>query len=113
MEYSSTKGDEVEELYTLLARVKKDMPDIDAVASGAILSNYQRTRVESVCMRLGLTSLAYLWMEEQDNLLDEMIEGGVEAILIKVACMGLSSRHLGKDLASMRTTLHKLNAEYG
>lgn len=36
-------------------------PEIEALASGAVLSTYQRTRVESVCARLGLTSLGYLW----------------------------------------------------
>lgn len=64
-------------------------------------------------MRLGLTSLAYLWMEEQGPLLDEMVDAGVDAILIKVACMGLSAKHLGKTLSEMRLTLHKLNADYG
>lgn len=34
---------------------------MEAVASGAVLSTYQRTRVESVCGRLGLQSLAFLW----------------------------------------------------
>ena len=40
--------DEVEELYTLLSRVKDLHPEIEAVSSGAILSNYQRNRVENV-----------------------------------------------------------------
>lgn len=39
--------------------------------------------------RLGLTSLAYLWQKEQHELLKEMIDSGVEAILVKVAAMGL------------------------
>ncbi len=34
---------QVEELYQLLKRVKKEIPEVDAVASGAILSTYQRT----------------------------------------------------------------------
>jgi hypothetical protein len=38
---------------------------VDAVASGAVLSTYQRTRVESVCERLGLQSLAFLWQVSQ------------------------------------------------
>ncbi len=35
------------------------------VSAGAILSDYQRVRVESVCSRLGLTSLAFLWRRDQ------------------------------------------------
>jgi diphthine-ammonia ligase len=40
--------------------------------------------VENVCERLGLVSLAYLWQRPQDELLAEMIEHDVEAIIIKV-----------------------------
>jgi diphthine-ammonia ligase len=44
-------GDEVEDLHALLAAVKAAVPDVQAVASGAILSSYQRTRVENVYVR--------------------------------------------------------------
>lgn len=37
-----------------------------------------------------------------------MIENGLEAILIKVAGAGLTEKHLGKTLAEMQPTLHKL-----
>ena len=40
------------------------------------------------CARLGLVSLAYLWQREQDELLHEMVDNGVEAILIKISSMG-------------------------
>lgn len=40
------------------------------------------------CSRLGLVSLAYLWRRNQAELLQEMIESGVKAVLIKVASMG-------------------------
>ncbi|KAJ1559495.1 hypothetical protein HK405_010427, partial [Cladochytrium tenue] len=45
---AETADDEVEDLYALLADVKARFPDIEAVSVGAILSNYQRVRVESV-----------------------------------------------------------------
>ena len=70
--------------------------DVTGVAVGAILSDYQRVRVESVCQRLGLTPLAYLWQRDQSDLLQEMIQAGMESILVKVACLGLDKRHLGK-----------------
>ena len=59
MEYpkDGASGDEVEDLRALLAGVKKAMPEVNAVCSGAILSDYQRLRVESVCADLGLTSI--------------------------------------------------------
>jgi diphthine-ammonia ligase len=90
-DYSMTLNDEVEDLFALLSRVKADFPDLQAVASGAILSNYQRVRVEHVCQRLGLVSLAFLWEREQDGLLKSMVDFGLNAVLIKVACMGMLS----------------------
>lgn len=69
LQYSITEGDEVEDLHALLAFVKSTHPDVQAVASGAIASDYQRLRVEHVCGRLGLVSLAYLWHQPQVDLL--------------------------------------------
>jgi len=60
------------------------------------------------CRRLGLTVLAYLWQREQDELLQEMIDAGLVAVIIKVAGIGLTEKHLGKTLAEMQLTLVKL-----
>lgn len=46
-QYVPTEDDEVEDLYNLLKWTKKDL-QVDAVAVGAILSDYQRVRVENV-----------------------------------------------------------------
>ncbi|CAK9817189.1 Diphthine--ammonia ligase [Anthophora plagiata] len=110
--YYPTENDEVEDLFRLLSKVKVK-EDIEAVSSGAILSDYQRIRVENVCNRLGLFSLSYLWRREQDELLKEMIESSVNAVLIKVAALGLEPRHLGKSLSEMQSHLAKINEKYG
>lgn len=90
--------DEVEDLYDLLKEVK-DRFGVEAVSVGAIFSEYQSVRVENVCERLGLKMLAYLWKREQKQLMRDMINDGLDAILIKVAAMGLSpDRHLGAHL---------------
>lgn len=86
--YETGDGDEVEDLFRLLKRVKEAVPDVEAVASGAILSTYQRVRVEHVCSRLGLTSLAFLWHRDQHELLQEMVDSGMDAILVKICSMG-------------------------
>ncbi len=40
------------------------------------------------CSRVGLVSLSYLWRRNQEQLLREMIDNGIQAIVIKVASMG-------------------------
>ncbi|KAI8825669.1 ATP-binding protein [Fimicolochytrium jonesii] len=112
-DYRPTVEDEVEDLYELLSEVKRSIPNVEAVATGAILSNYQRVRVENVCSRLGLTSLAYLWERDQKELMQEMIASGLHSILIKVACMGLTPKHLGQSLAEVHPHLLRLNERYG
>ncbi|XP_059437744.1 diphthine--ammonia ligase isoform X3 [Corylus avellana] len=112
--YRMTPGDEVEDMFILLNEVKRQIPSVTAVSSGAIASDYQRLRVESVCSRLGLVSLAYLWKQDQSLLLQEMMTNGIVAITVKVAAMGLDPRkHLGKDIGFLKSYLHKLKELYG
>ncbi|KAM3871079.1 diphthine--ammonia ligase [Diretmus argenteus] len=112
-DYSQTEGDEVEDLYQLLHLVK-EKEGVEAVSVGAILSDYQRVRVENVCLRLGLQPLAYLWRHDQESLLSEMISSDLHAILIKVAAVGLDpEKHLGKTLADMESYLKQLSQKYG
>lgn len=114
MQYTPTDNDEVEDLYYLLCLVKERFPDVMGVSVGAIVSNYQRIRVEDVCARLGLTVLSYLWQRDRKVLLDEIIDSGVVAVLVKVAGAGLEpSKHLGKDLGSLRPTLQRLHERFG
>ncbi|VVT56772.1 uncharacterized protein SAPINGB_P005259 [Magnusiomyces paraingens] len=105
--------DETEDLYNLLKTVLRSHPEIKGVSVGAILSRYQRVRVENVCSRLGLTCLAFLWERVQAELLDEIIASGTDARLIKVAAYGLSKEDLGKSLEQLRPKLARLNAEVG
>jgi diphthine-ammonia ligase len=111
--YEETSEDEVEYLVTLLARIKTDFPNLDAVASGAILSHYQRLRIEHVCARLGLLSLAYLWEQDQITLLEEMLREGISAVVIKTACVGLDKRHVGCTLNELQSYLLHLHERYG
>ncbi|XP_073259975.1 diphthine--ammonia ligase isoform X3 [Populus alba] len=114
LNYKTTPGDEVEDMFILLNEVKRQIPSITAVSSGAIASDYQRLRVESVCSRLGLVSLAYLWKQDQSLLLQEMITNGILAITVKVAAIGLDpAKHLGKEIAFLTAHLHKLKELYG
>ncbi len=46
--YTPTEEDEVEELYELLVRVCEECGGVEGVSSGAVLSDYQRLRVENV-----------------------------------------------------------------
>lgn len=110
----SSEEDEVEDLMELVQAVVNRFPSIKGVSCGAIVSNYQRLRVENVCERLGLTVLSYLWQKDRQKLLTDLIDDGIDAILVKVAGAGLDPyKHLGKSLRSLHPTLISLHHKYG
>lgn len=113
-EYTPTVGDEVEDLLQLLLRIRKDV-EFNAISVGAIFSDYQRVRCVNVCERLGnVEMLAYLWHREQGALLKEMIDSGVNAIIIKVAAMGLEpKKHLGSTLAEIYPHTIAMEKQFG
>ncbi|EXJ71064.1 uncharacterized protein A1O5_06057 [Cladophialophora psammophila CBS 110553] len=112
--------DETEDLIPLLREVMQIHPEANALCSGAILSTYQRTRVESVAVRLGLTPLAYLWQypalpppigrgESLTGLLDDMRAAGCDARIIKIASGGIKESLLWANVADPRTQLRLVN----
>ncbi|KAJ9606372.1 hypothetical protein H2200_009333 [Cladophialophora chaetospira] len=105
--------DETEDLIPLLKEVLQAHPEANALCSGAILSTYQRTRVESVAIRLGLTPLAYLWQypalpppsgrgESLVGLLEDMASAGCDARIIKIASGGIKESLLWSNVADPR-----------
>ncbi|KAK5097495.1 hypothetical protein LTS08_006908 [Lithohypha guttulata] len=106
--------DETEDMFYLLRDVLTQHPEANAVSAGAILSTYQRTRVESVATRLGLIPLAYLWHypflppppdrdDSLTSLLDDMDSSGYDARIIKIASGGISEKLLFANVAEPGT----------
>ncbi|KAL0217822.1 hypothetical protein RCL1_008671 [Eukaryota sp. TZLM3-RCL] len=111
LDYGITKGDEVEDLYNVLLQAKT-LHNVEAVCAGALFSTYQKLRVESVCDRLGLACICPIWETDQLELLHQMKAVGLEAIMIKVACLGLDRRHLGKSVTEQLPMLQELTSKY-
>ncbi|KAI4723742.1 adenine nucleotide alpha hydrolases-like protein [Aureobasidium sp. EXF-10728] len=111
-----SEQDETESLVPLLRKVMAAHPEINAVSTGAILSDYQRTRVESVAIRLGLVPLSYLWQYpflppyDETSLLDDMAAAGQDARIIKVASGGLDDGFLWENVANYRTKARLVRA---
>ncbi len=120
--------DETESMTVLLRRVMADHPAADAVCAGALLSTYQRTRVESVATRLGLVSLAYLWKYPVlpslpdpspphgiPPYLADLATAGFDARIVMVASGGLDADLLWTNVASAAgaARLHRALARLG
>ena len=115
LSYDEVRGaaasDEVEELFALLRDVQAEF-GVEGVVSGAILSGYQRLRVENVSRRLGLVSLAPLWQRAQSSILDLIDAAAIDAKIIKVASYGLRFEHLGRSTRQLHGYLLQL-ADFG
>ncbi|KAK5990326.1 Diphthine--ammonia ligase [Cladobotryum mycophilum] len=126
----SSQNEETESMIPLLEFIKARHPEANAICSGAILSTYQRTRVESIALRLGLAPLAYLWkypilpppanaVADETQLLMDMATAGLEARIIKVASAGLDEHHLWEQVSSsvgvdrIKSALRKFGAAEG
>jgi diphthine-ammonia ligase len=106
--------DETEDLVPLLQIAMQNHVEVNAICSGAILSTYQRTRIESIAIRLGLIPLAFLWqypalpppIEREDSitgLLDDMAAAGCDSRIIKTASGGLRDSMLWANVTSPKT----------
>jgi diphthine-ammonia ligase len=111
--YETTDEDEVEDLYRLISLVK-DRENIHGVAVGAILSTYQRVRVEHACKRLGLKVYAYLWQQDQLKIMKSLVACKFDIRMVKVAGMGLNAKFLMQPITDeVIEHLRSFQEEYG
>ncbi len=139
MSEDDKKEDEVEDLYEILKEVKVSSWNLDFPIQSPhsklslmlkaflqepllpLIKNWESKMCKLLlpkyslwdfwisCARLGLTSLALLWMRDQDELLQEMIDKGMNVILIKVAAAGLEpEKHLGKTITELKPHFEKI-----
>lgn len=112
----ATKGvkeKELEDLSTGLAKLLRQS-GIDAIVSGAVASEYQKTRLDNICEELGLRSFAPLWHKNQEQLVREQIESGFEIIVTACHALGLGANWLGRKLGQFELAeLVKLNRNFG
>jgi len=94
----STKGEkevELDDLKELLRRAKEKYR-LDGVVTGALFSQYQRSRIERLCDGLGLKAYAPLWHLEQESELRELLREGFVITFSSVAGEGMSLEWLGR-----------------
>jgi ABC transporter with metal-binding/Fe-S-binding domain ATP-binding protein len=88
--------------------------DVAGVIAGAVESEYQTSRIEGMCERLGCELFAPLWREDPRALATAMIEAGFEIRIVRVAAAGLDGSWLGRTLdREALADLEALNEEYG
>ncbi|QSW98433.1 diphthine--ammonia ligase [Haloterrigena alkaliphila] len=113
---SSQQGDdELEPLEAALTDLDRELEaGIAGVTAGAVESEYQTSRIQGMCDRLGCELFAPLWQEDPRELADAMLAAGFEIKIIQVAAGGLDESWLGRTLdREAIADLEALNEEYG
>ena len=90
------KEKELQDLEKALEQAKKEY-GIEGIYTGAIASNYQKTRIEKICKKLNLKCINPLWGQDQEDILKEMIKE-FDIRIIKIAAEGFTKEFLGKRI---------------
>ena len=87
--------------------------DVEGIVTGAIWSDYQWDRMNMVCGDLGLKLIAPLWRKDQDMLMDQMLDAGIEAVIVGCYAEGFDESWLGRPIdAETVKDLKRLRAKY-
>jgi ABC transporter with metal-binding/Fe-S-binding domain ATP-binding protein len=111
---SAAQGDaELEPLEAALREVA-DAEGLAGVTAGAVESEFQTSRIEAMCGRLGIGLYAPLWQRDPVTLAEEMLDAGFEILIVQVAAAGLDESWLGRRLdADALDDLLDLHERYG
>jgi ABC transporter with metal-binding/Fe-S-binding domain ATP-binding protein len=108
-----TSKDELLSLREGLDKMREAL-GIDGVVTGAVASDYQKSRIDQICDTLGIKSFAPLWHKDPKILVADLKAAGFKIILSGVAASGLDKSWLGQELTDERwATLEKLSRKHG
>jgi predicted ATP pyrophosphatase (TIGR00289 family) len=83
------------------------------VVTGALESNYQKSRIDLVCSFLHLKPCAPFWHTDLEEYLKQTIDLGFEIRFVGVAALGLDESWLGRTLDYIALEdLKELNRKY-
>ena len=114
------EGHEEVEMIELEQGIRRITGDggVDAIICGALRSDYQKTRVERMCERLGLLSFTPLWHHHADQHMVELVDHGFDIMLTSVSAEGLGHEWVGTQLDSdalerlrILSTTHRFNVD--
>ncbi len=105
-----TKGEKEKELGDIEESLRSN--DISVLITGAVASNYQRSRINEMCEQLNIRHISPLWGIDPLKEL-EILSKDYDVIITKVAAEGLDNTYLGRHInEDMIDKLLYLNKKY-
>lgn len=93
-----TKGEKEKELIDLENTIVKARKKFyfAGLITGALFSEYQSSRIQKLCDKLGLKMISLLWHKAQEQEMQELLNLGFQFIFTSVAAEGLDKSWLNK-----------------
>ena len=110
-----TKGEKEKELIDLKKAIQdaKEKYNFDMVVTGAVESNYQKSRIENICRDFKLKCFNPIWKKNQIKILKELIENNFFVTIIGVFAYPLNEDWLGRKIDdSFIKDMIELNEKY-
>jgi diphthine-ammonia ligase len=97
---ASTEGLKEKELDDMkeAIRLAREKFEIEGVYTGALVSVYQKSRVERVCSELGLVAISPFWHTDPETHLKNLLTNEFSTIFTSVSALGLDQSWLGRKL---------------
>ncbi|MBP2132543.1 ABC transporter with metal-binding/Fe-S-binding domain ATP-binding protein [Methanomicrobium sp. W14] len=114
LEYE-TKGEKEIELKDLDAAVclAKKKYGIEGIVTGAVMSVYQASRIQKICLENNLWCFNPLWYADQAGYMDSILKSGFEVIISGVFSAPFDESWLGKKIdREALLKLHKFSEKY-
>ena len=96
-ETSGEKEEELKDLEKAIERAKNKFK-IQGIATGAIQSVYQASRIQKICSKLNLECFNPLWQKNEEEYLSELIRNKFKVILTGVFAYPLDKSWIGKEI---------------
>ncbi len=96
----TTKGEKEKELEDLKKAIQEAIAryQIEGIVTGAVRSTYQASRVQKICNELKLWCFNPLWLKNQVELLYEIVDRGIRAVISGVFAEPLDKTYLGAEI---------------
>ncbi len=109
-----TKGVKEEELDDIEEVLLSIKGGVDGLVTGALASTYQKMRIDGICKRLDLLSIAPLWHRDPAEYLRAALRDKFDVIIVGVAAPPIDASWLGRKLdEKMIDELVQLNLRHG
>jgi len=91
------KEDELKDLEMAIINAKKKYA-VEGIVTGAVRSIYQSSRIQRICKKLDLQCISPLWLMDEIELLNQVVDNGIKAIISGVFAFPLEKEMLGKTI---------------